>query len=505
MKEANTEMNRPAAAVAKTGIEGFDAILGGGLPRNRLYVIEGDPGTGKTTLALQFLLEGIRAGESGLYVTLSETHDELEEVARSHAWSIEGLRLLELGALGERLQEMADYTVYHPADVELGETIKAIETEVERLNPQRVVLDSVSELKILSETNARYRREILRLKQFFSGRNCTVLILDDRTPSKDDQQLQSIAHGVIRMQREQRDYGDTRRQIHIVKMRGVRFRDGLHDFQIKTGGIEVYPRLAASEQAEHYAGEVTLSGVSQLDALVGGGLDRGTSTLVMGPAGCGKTTLCSQYALAALQRGEAVACFLFEESRRTFLDRAAGMGMDFGAYLDSGLLEVTQIDPAALSPGDFAHRVAESVEQKQARLVLIDSLNGYMNAMPSERSLLIQMHELLSYLGRRGVVTMMVLAQHGMMGAAMHTPLDVSFLADSVILLRFFEAMGEIRQAISVVKKRRSAHERTIRELRLTGRGIEIGEPLREFEGILTGVPRYRGSAAPLLARDRDH
>lgn len=486
--------------IALTGISGLDDILCGGLPADRLYVVEGEPGAGKTTMAIQFLLEGVRQRETSLYITLSETREELADVARSHHWSLEGVDLLELSALGERLHEEADYTVYHPADVELGETIKRIRAEVRRLQPRRVVLDSVSELKILAETNARYRREILGLKQFFSGRGCTVLVLDDRTGSKNEQQLQSIAHGVIRMERAQREYGDTRRQINIVKMRGVDFRDGSHDFQIKTGGLAVYPRLTPTDHDKAYPSEIVLSGVTELDALLGGGLDRGTSTLIIGPAGCGKTTLCSQYMMAALCRGEAVACFMFEESRRTFLERATGMGMDFEPYLESGFLALHPVDPAELSPGDFAHRVRGSVERQHARLIVIDSLNGYLNAMPSERSLIIQMHELLNYLGRQEVLTLMVMAQHGMMGP-MQTPLDVSFLADSVILLRFFEAMGEIRQAISVVKKRRSAHERTIREMRLDSSGVIIGEPLRKFEGVLTGVPRYRGGEEPLLKK----
>ncbi len=488
---------------ARTGIAGFDEVLRGGLPRNRMYVVEGEPGAGKTTLALQFLLEGKRLGETVLYVTLSETAEELHEVADSHHWSLDGLDLLELGALADRLQEDADYTVYHPADVELGETTKRVRAEVDRLQPSRLVLDSVSELKVLSETNARYRREILGLKQFFSGRKCTVLILDDRT-GRQEQQLQSIAHGVVAMERQRREYGETRRQIHVVKMRGVRFLDGAHDFVIKTGGLEVYPRLSASERVSDHPLEMVKSGVQEIDLLLGGGLDRGSSTLIMGPAGCGKTTLCSQFLIAALSRGEAVDCFLFEESILTFLERAKGLGMDFVPFIKSGVLKIDQVDAAEISPGEFANRVSESVEKRNVRLLMIDSLNGYMNAMPSERFLVIQMHELLMYLGKKGVVTLLVMAQHGMMGAAMQSPVDVSFLADTVVLLRYFEAMGEVRQAISVVKKRRSAHERTIREMRLGPGGVIVGEPLRQFEGVLTGVPRYRGTGKPLLKEDGD-
>lgn len=494
-------MQRKSQARISTGIPGLDRVLAGGLPRDRLYVIEGDPGAGKTTLALQFLLDGVARGERVLYVTLSETAEELHEVADSHGWSLKGVDLLELGSLAELLLEEAEYTVYHPSDVELGETTKRVKTEVERLQPTRVALDSVSELKILSQTSARYRREVLGLKQFFTGRKCTVVVLDDSTTPDTEKQLQSICHGVIYMKRETRDYGVTRRQIHIVKMRGVPFRDGMHDFLIRSGGIEVYPRIGMVEGG-HETTETITSSVRELDLLLGGGLDRGTSTLILGPAGCGKTTLCSQYLMAALQRGEAAVNVLFEESRQGFLQRAQGMGMNFEPYLDSGLLELSQFDPAELSPGEFANFVQTAVEEKHARVVVIDSLNGYLNAMPSERFLLIQLHELLMYLGKMGVLTVMVMAQHGMMGSAMQTPVDVSFLADTVILLRYFEAMGEVRQAISVVKKRRSGHERTIREMRLTNEGIAIGPPIRDFQGVLTGVPRYRGNEEPLLDKD---
>ncbi len=485
----------------RTGIHGLDTILRGGMPKDRMYVVEGDPGAGKTTLALQFLLEGVKRRETVLYVTLSETAEELLEVAESHGWVLEGVHLLELGALSERLERDAAYTVYHPADVELGETTKRIRAEVERLKPARVVLDSVSELKILSETNARYRREILGLKQFFVGKQCTVLVLDDRV-SRQEQQLQSIAHGVIGLEREPREYGETRRHINILKMRGVRFRDGAHDFVIKTGGLEIYPRIAVGEE-KNYSSEEMKSGVSEMDALLGGGLDRGSSNLIIGPAGCGKTTLCSQFLISALKRGEAVECFLFEESTRTFLERSRGLGMEFEPYCESGLLALHQVDAGERCPGELAYLVKEAVEKRNVRVLMIDSLNGYQNAMPSERFLVIQIHELLMYLGRQGVVTLLVLAQHGMMGSAMQTPVDVSFLADTVVLLRYFEAQGEVRQAISVVKKRRSGHERTIRELKLGTSGVIVGEPLRQFEGVLTGVPRYVGAESPLLKKDR--
>jgi circadian clock protein KaiC len=490
---------------ASSGIPGLDDILRGGFPRNRLYVVEGNPGAGKTTLALQFLLEGVRQGETVLYVTLSETAEELYEVAESHGWSLDGVHLLELGSLAGQFQDVAEYTIYHPADVELGETTKRIREEVERIKPARVALDSVSELKILSQTSARYRREILGFKQFFVGRRCTVLVLDDRTSSENEQQLQSIAHGVLRMERTSRDYGATRRQLQIVKMRAVRFRDGLHDFVIRRGGIDVFPRLAVAENAAESAPDPTvLSGVAALDSLLGNGLDRGSSTLVLGPAGCGKTTLSSQFLIAALGRGEPVVSFLFEESRETFLQRANGLGMKFEPHLESGLFQLIQIDPAEVSPGEFASRICGEVEKRHARMVVIDSVNGYINAMPNERFLMIQLHELLAYLGQKNVVTILVMAQHGMLGTAMQSPVDVSFLADTVILLRYFEAMGAIRQALSVVKKRRSSHERTIREMSLGPGGVCVGAPLREFEGVLTGVPRYNGTEMPLLPKNRD-
>lgn len=482
-----------------TGIAGLDEILQGGLPANRLYVVEGDPGSGKTTFALQFLREGVRKGQRVLYVTLSETEEELHDVASSHGWALNDIDMVELNSISEKLDEESNYTVYHPADVELGDTVKRIRAEVERLNPHRLALDSVSELKILSQTNVRYRREILGLKQFFAGRKCTVLVLDDLTTREGEQQLQSIAHGVIRMEREGREYGNTRRQMHIVKMRGVQFQDGRHDFTIRTGGLELYPRLSSQNTpfVEHEGSAE--SGSEQLDTLLGGGLDRGSSTLLLGPAGCGKTTLCSHYLMAALKRGESAVCYQFEESRETFLRRAKGFGMDFAQYLAEGTFQLVQVNIADLSPGEFASQLVRTVEEKNATFVVIDSLNGYLNGMPSEQFLLIHMHELLSYLGHKGVVTLLTIAQHGMLGAGMQSPIDVSFLADSVIVLRFFEAAGKVRQAISVLKKRRGAHERTLREMKLGPSGMEVGEVLEEFEGVLTGVPRYRGKESELL------
>ena len=487
----------------ETGIAGLDEILGGGLPSNRLYVVEGDPGSGKTTLAMQFLLKGVTLGQTCLYITLSETLEELHDVAASHGWKLEGLHLLELDSIAERIADEANYTVFHASDVELGETIKRIRTEVERINPARVAVDSVSELKILSQTSVRYRREILGLKQFFAGRKCTVLILDDLTTREGEQQLQSIAHGVIRMEREAREYGTTRRQIHIAKMRAVEFTDGRHDFVIKLGGIDLYPRLSIAGSIAYNEGGVATSGNAELDSLLGGGLDAGSSALLMGPAGAGKTTIASQYMISAVHRGEQVACYLFEESPQTFLKRAQGLGMDFRPHLESGLFDLVQVDLAVLSPGEFSSRVRGVVEQSRARLIVIDSLNGYLNGMPSERFLLIHMHELLTYLGQKGVTTILTLAQHGLVGVGMHSPIDVSFLADTVILLRYFEAGGLVRQAVSVVKKRRGGHERSIREMKITSSGLRVGEVLKDFRGVLTGVPEYRGTPGELLEDDR--
>jgi circadian clock protein KaiC len=487
-----------------TGIPGLDEILGGGLPPHRLYVVEGDPGSGKTTLALQFLLEGARLGQKCLYITLSETAEELHDVAASHGWSLEGIHILELDTIAERLAEEANYTVFHASDVELGETLKRIRAEVERINPARVALDSVSELKILSQTSVRYRREILALKQFFAGRKCTVLILDDLTTREGEQQLQSIAHGVVRMEREPREYGTTRRQIHVAKMRAVQFTDGRHDFIIKRGGIELYPRLSTALGSSASNSPVNqhnpaASGSAELDELLGGGLDRGTSALLLGPAGAGKTTICSQYLIAALERGEQVACYLFEESIETFLKRAAGLAIDFEPHLQSGRFELVHVELAELSPGEFSSRIKEQVEGRGTRLIVIDSLNGYLNGMPSERFLLIHIHELLTYLGQKGVATILTLAQHGVVGGTMHAPVDLSFLADTVILLRYFEAGGLVRQALSVVKKRRGGHERSIREMRITSNGLRVGEVLKNFRGVLTGVPQYRGEDDKLL------
>ena len=494
----------PGEIKVTTSIDGLDHILNGGLPENHLYLIQGDPGTGKTTLALQFLLAGVREGETVLYVTLSETKKELHKVARSHGWSLDGVNIYELIPGEESLKPDEQYTMFHPSEVELGDTTRAVLEEVERLKPRRVIFDSLSEMRLLARDPLRYRRQILALKQFFAERQCTILMLDDRTTTDTDLQLQSIAHGVITMEHLAQEYGAERRRLRVIKMRGLEFRGGYHDFRIRRGGIVIYPRLVAAEHREDFKREMISSDVPGLDALLGGGLDRGTSALFIGPAGSGKSSLASRFAAAAGNRSEHIAIFIFDEGIDTYIARSEGLGMDIRSYMRDGLITIQQIDPAELSPGEFAARVISSVERDGARIVIIDSLNGYLHAMPEEKFLTSQMHELLTYLNQQGTVTMLVVAQHGLMGAAMASPVDVSYLADTVVLLRYFEAAGAVRKAISVVKKRIGAHEETVRELRLSSEGIEIGKPLEEFQGVLTGVPTYTGARGELLEKGDD-
>jgi circadian clock protein KaiC len=475
--------------VAATGIEGLDHILLGGFPRNHVYLLQGDPGVGKTTLGLQFLLEGVKNGETALYITLSETKSELEAVAESHHWDLRGVHIYE-ELVGEDSLEEDETTVFYPAEIELGKTIKAFLTEVERIKPDRVVLDSLSEIRLLAQSTLRYRKQILALKQFFSGRQVTVLFLDDRTSDVTDMQLQSVPHGVVELERFTPLYGATRRRLQLVKVRGLNFRDGYHDFSIRTGGIVVYPRLVAAEHRRIVQHESLPSGIAPLDGMLGGGVDRGTSTLIMGPAGSGKSALATQYAVAAARRGERVSMFLFEESLSSLFHRSESLGMPLAELVHNGTITVHQVDPAQLQPGEFAHLVRRAVEQDMTRALVIDSLNGYLNAVPEERFLLLHLHELLSYLGQNGVASILVFAQHGMVGP-MQTTVDVSYLADCVILLRYFEAHGKIRKALSVVKKRSGYHETAIREFVLGGGGIQVGEPLEEYRGILSGIPKF--------------
>ena len=477
--------------VAGTGIEGLDHILVGGLPRNRVYLVQGDPGVGKTTLGLQFLLEGHRAGEKGMYVTLSESAEELHAVAQSHGWSLDGIHVYEQLIGDTELQE-EETTVFYPAEIELGETVRAILMEVDRVKPMRVVIDSLSEIRLLAQSSLRYRKQILALKQFFAGRKATVLCLDERTRSSEfhDLQLQSVPHGVIELERFTPPYGAARRRMQLVKIRGLNFRDGYHDFSILTGGLVVYPRLIAAEHRSVVEQEQLPSGIKPLDTMLGGGVDRGTSTLIMGPAGSGKSALATQYAVAAAARGEQAAMFLFEESISSLLNRSAALGMPLEEHIESGLLKIRQIDPAQLQPGEFAHLVRDAVEMHHTRVLVIDSLNGFLNAVPEEKFLLLHLHELLSYLGQHGVASILVYAQHGLVGH-MQAPIDVSYLADCVLLLRYFEAEGRIHKAISVVKKRSGMHETSIRAFQMGKGGLQVGEPLSNYRGVLTGIPTY--------------
>jgi len=475
----------------KTGIEGLDDILHGGFPPGHLYLIEGDPGTGKTTLALQFLLEGIRRGERVLYVTLSESAEELQQVGRSHHWDLTGVEIAEMIPPDDDLRPEAQYTVFHPSEVELADTIASILKKVDEIQPHRLVFDSLAELRMLARDPLKYRRQILALKRHLSGGNSTVLMLDDRTSgSHDDLQLQSIAHGVIVMQGLGRDYGIRRRRIEIHKLRGSPFREGFHDYIIRTGGLDIFPRLIAAEHNPGFERKPVPSGLQELDDLLRGGIDTGTSTLLIGPAGCGKSTIAFRYAYSSALRGEKAMIFTFDESLATLTERARGLGMNPETALQSGRLQLQQIDPAELSPGEFTARIRRLVDDAGLRVLVIDSMNGLLNAMPNEQYLAMQLHELFSYLSQQGVATIITLAQAGVIGAAMTSPVDVSYLADTIMLFRYFERAGQIRQAISVVKKRSGAHERTIRELFMQDGRVFVGLPLSNFEGVLTGVPR---------------
>ena len=484
-----------------TGNVGLDNILGGGFDRNRMYLYEGRPGTGKTTIALEFLLEGVRLGEPVLYITLSETKRELELVAERHGWSLDKIDIFELVPPEATLDPQRELTVLHPAELELSETTKLVFERIAALNPTRVVFDSLSELRLLAQNPLRYRRQVLALKHYFAQRECTVVLLDDLSSADNDLQLHSISHGVVLLEQLAIDYGAERRRLRVVKMRGIQFRGGFHDFTIRKGGLAVFPRLIAAEHHEEFASEFVPSGNVELDSLLGGGLERGTNALFIGSAGVGKSSLALTYAIAAGQRGEHAVYFAFDEGRGTVQARARTLDLPLQPVLDSGIVRFQQIDPAELSPGEFASIVRKSVEVDNARVVIIDSLNGYLNAMPDGRFLILQMHELLSYLGQRGVLTILVLAQHGLVGP-MDTPLDISYLSDAVVMLRYFEYSGTVRRALSVVKKRSGNHEHTIREFRLSTNGLFVGPPLKGFNGIFSGTPVYTGDSDPLLHDD---
>ena len=483
--------------LALTGITGLDAVLAGGLPRDRLYLVEGTPGTGKTTLALQFLLEGQRLGERGMYVTLSEGADELRASAATHGWALDGLSIVELVPEADLSSEQ-EQTLLHPAEFELGEATRRILEGVEQERPARLVVDSLSELRLLAQTALRYRRQILALKHRFTSHRCTVLLLDDQVAEPRDLQLHSIAHGVIALQLSSNNYGAERRSLNVVKMRGVRFHGGHHDYTIETGGLAVYPRLIVSEHRTDLSPVIVSTGISELDALMGGGLVPGTNTLLMGPTGTGKTTAATSCVVAALQRGDRAAVFMFDEELGTFFTRSAGLGMDLRPHVEAGQLQVRQIEPAELSPGEFVHYVRRAVEVDGAKVILIDSLNGYLHAMPNEHYLTLQMHELLSYLSQHDVVTLLIFGQHGLVGDV-RSDVDLSYLSDTIILMRFFEAAGSVRRGLSVVKTRTSDHEPTIREFKLGSAGLTVGAVLRDFDGVLSGTPVYRGGAGALM------
>ena len=494
-------MDDSASNAVATGIAGLDNILGGGFTPNRIYLVEGDPGSGKTTLSLQYLLEGRRAGENGMYVSLSETKEELEGVAHSHGWSLDGIHCYELLPSDENLMPDGQSRLFHPSEVELSDTTRSILAEVDRRQPTRIVFDSLSEMRLLAQHPLRYRRQVLALKQFFIGRKCTVLLLDDRTASDNDLQLHSLAHGVISLEHLAQEYGAERRRLRVLKMRGRAFRGGFHDFLIRSGGLEVFPRLVAAEHHRPFDADPLKSGVAELDRLTGGGLHRGTSALLMGPAGAGKSTIATQYAVAAAERGERSVLFTFDESVATLIMRSQGLGIDLKKHIDAKRIRVQQVDPGELSPGEFIYAIRHAVEREAARVVVIDSLNGYLNAMPEERFLTIQLHEVLTYLGQQGAVTLMVVAQRGLLGSGMQTPVDASYLADTVIALRYFEAGGQLRRAISVVKKRSGAHEDTLREFKLRRGGVVLGEPLHDFHGVMSGIPAFTRLDEPLARR----
>ncbi|MES2323433.1 MAG: ATPase domain-containing protein [Pseudomonadota bacterium] len=497
MDHQNTDTNR----FLSTGVAGLDTILGGGLTSDRLFLIEGEPGTGKTTLALQFLYEGVKRGESVIYITLAETRVELKAVAQSHGWAMDGIHVEDIIPNESILHPDQQFTIFHPSEIEMGMTTQRILDVIEKFKPTRVVLDSLSELQLLAESPLRYRRQVLALKQYLSGKGCTTLFLDDRTALSGDLQVRSVAHGVITLELINQDYGSERRRVRIVKYRGIAFRGGSHDYKIVTGGLCVYPRLIAAHSRVSANRSRLSSGIAALDTLTGGGLDEGTSTLISGPPGTGKSSLCAQFVHAATRRGQKAAMFLFEEATNNLLLRSSGLGMDLKSAIDKGMLNIQQIDPAEMSPGEFMQAVT-SAEADGARIIVIDSLNGYLKAMPDERFLATHLHELLTYLGQRGVVTILVGVQPGVIGGTMSTSVDASYIADSVIMLRYFEARGKVRQAISVFKKRVGLHERTIRLFSMSSKGIAVGDVLTNFHGILTGVPTFDEETCGVLFDD---
>jgi circadian clock protein KaiC len=496
MRLNRSTFTAPEQERASTGVPGLDDILGGGLPSHHLYLIEGNPGSGKTTLGLQFLRQGAEADEKGLYVTLSETAIELKTVAASHGWTLDGIDVFELVS-SEGLGPEAEQSILHPSEIELGETVRGVMEAVERIRPSRVVFDSLSEMRLLAQNPLRYRRQVLALKKFFSEQGCTVLLLDDRSAKDTEQQLHSIAHGVISLEQAQDHYGPERRRLRVIKMRGIKFRGGEHDFSLDTGGIAVFPRLVAAEHRVSTDGALVGSGNAELDRLMGGGLPRGSNTLFIGPSGAGKTTTAIACVRSALLRGDKAAYYLFDEGLNTLSARSRALGLDVDPFIRDGQLQVMPLDPAEVSPGEFAQMVRYAVEHHGVHAVVIDSLNAYMQAMPGSKYLMLQMHELLTYLNHRNVVTIVILGQHGLLGDV-QSDIDMSYLSDAILLFRYFEARGKLLKAVSMVKSRTTAHEQTIREFRLGPNGLEVGGELTDFEGVLMGATVYRGRL-PLL------
>lgn len=491
-------MVAPPAELSSTGIPGLDELLNGGLPPHRLYLIKGQPGSGKTTVAMQYLLEGSRRGEPGLYIALSETTDEIMSVARSHGWSLDGVSIFELSALETLLANDAQNTVFHSSEMELNQTMQLLLRKMEEIKPERLVIDSMAELRLLADSGRRFRREMLTLKQYFAGGKMTVLLIDDDRVGEGDSHIESMAHGVLRLEQLQSDYGAERRRVRINKLRGVKFRGGYHDADIVRGGLRVFPRLAAASQPPNFDAGILKSGIEGLDALIGGGLSYGTSSLFLGPAGGGKSTIAVKFACAAAAKGEKVFACLFDENIHTLKVRVASIGLPLKDCIVAGQVELMQIDPAELAPGQFVDLVKHRVQEGGMRVVIIDSLNGYLQAMPDAKFLILQLHELLSFLGHNGIVTIMTMAQQGVVGEV-NSPLDLTYLADSVLLLRYFERDGDIRKAISVIKRRTGAHETVIREFLIDHNGIRVGAPLKDFHGVLTGVPTYSGGTEKML------
>ncbi|NCE83619.1 ATPase domain-containing protein [Pseudomonas sp. Q1] len=495
MSTSNTQFSEKAA----TGIEGLDDILVGGLSRSHLFLLEGEPGTGKTTVALQFLQAGAKNGERSLYITLSETERELRQGAESHGWQLDdNIHIFELTPPESLLNAEHQQSLLYSSDLELGEATRQIFEVVERVKPSRVVIDSLSEIRLLAQSSLRYRRQILAIKHYFVRYDATVLLLDDLTTEALDKTVHSVAHGVIRLEELTPNYGAERRRVRVMKYRGQKYRGGFHDFTIMEGGVHVFPRLVAAEHRAGYVRETLTSGIQELDALLGGGIETGSSSLILGPAGTGKSLISFIFATAAVARGEKAALFIFDEELGLLFERMRQLNIDLDALQATGNLVIEQVDAAELTPGEFSHRVRRCVDEHGIKTVVIDSLNGYQAAMPEENALILHMHELLLYLNRRGAATFMTIAQHGLVGD-MQAPVDITYLADTVILLRYFEALGEVRRAISVIKKRTGTHETTIREYRISKQGMTIGAPLNNFQGVLRGIPTYVGTAAPLL------